>query len=708
MLQLTQNQNEGPRITEVPFPALTENKVLVRVAHSLISAGTESQRVESAKKSLLGKAMEKPEQLKRVMDLAKSQGVIPTIRAVRQKLSSMGSLGYSCAGTVINAGANVFSVKIGDRVACGGAGAGHAEVVAVEENLCVKVPGNIQLAHAACTTIGAIALQGIRQADLRLGENCVVIGLGLIGQLTIQMLKASGVRVTGIDIDRRMVDLAIKSGADISLERSDPTLESQVLNATGGFGTDAVIITAGTSSLDPVELAGQLCRKKGKVVIVGAVPTGFSRSNYFKKELSLLMSCSYGPGRYELNYEEKGMDYPIGYVRWTEKRNMIAFLDLLSDRRITLEPLITHTYPFEKAPDAYDLILNKTEPYVGILLEYNPDKEITKIVETDLNRAPGPQDPNIGFIGAGAFAQRFLLPLAKKHGNLFGVATSSGHSAKNAARNFGFTLSTNDYLDLLKDERINTIFIATRHHLHFQQVMDSLRHGKDVFVEKPLCLKPGELEMIKSESEQKNLRLMVGFNRRFSPFIRKAMEMLGKDSPVAINYRINAGTIPPDSWIQDHEIGGGRIIGEVCHFLDLAAFLARSPIRDISCQNMKDARDLWDTLNVNLSFENGSIANISYFSNGSRLQEKERLEIFSDNLSIVINDFKEMTLFAKRTERLKLPMPDKGHEREVMLFLNSVREGKLAPIPFAEIYNSTLATFKVIESLRQRKMVTLP
>ncbi|MEP7171018.1 MAG: bi-domain-containing oxidoreductase, partial [Bacteroidota bacterium] len=644
MEQLTQLLKDGTmQLLEVPLPALSKGCVLVRNHYSLISAGTEGKTVKDARLSYIGKAKSRSDELKKVVDAAKTYGWINTYKMVMNKLEAPASLGYSCAGEVIDVAQDVVEFKIGDFVACGGNAAVHAEVVAVPKNLCVKVDASVDLKHASFTTLGAIALQGIRQADLRLGENCVVIGLGLVGQLTLQMLDASGVKTIGIDIDKNQVLLAKNTIADLALDRGTEGIEKIINEFTDGYGTDAVIITAGTSSHDPVDFAGELCRKKAKVIIVGAVPTGFKRPNYFKKELDLRMSCSYGPGRYDLEYEEKNVDYPIGYVRWTENRNMQAFVELLKQKKIALEKLITHTYDFKEAPKAYQMILDKTESFAGIVLKYDVKKEISKSVKLP-HHAKSSGSPKVGFIGAGTFAQNFLLPSVKNHAEFIGIATARPNNSRYIADKYGFKYCAGAAGELLSDNNVNTIFIATRHDSHAKYVMECLRHHKNVFVEKPLCMFHDELDEIKDLYEVAKVHLMVGYNRRFAPHILKLVPKLReKNLPIAINYRINAGIVPHDHWVHDKDIGGGRILGEVCHFIDLAMHISGSPIISLTANSMNDSQHHNDTVNINLAFENGSVANISYFSNGNKNLPKEYLEVFHSGSVTVINDFISMT-----------------------------------------------------------------
>ncbi|HER42913.1 MAG TPA: oxidoreductase, partial [Candidatus Eisenbacteria bacterium] len=577
MLQLTQNLKTGKmELSEVPVPVPAAGRILVRNHFSVISAGTEGGKVETARKGYIGKAKEKPAQVGQVIDALKSEGIASTYRRVMNKLDALSPLGYSAAGIVEEVGGGVTRFKAGDRVAIGGEGANHAEMSVVAENLAVRVPDGVKLEDAAYATIAAIAVQGVRRADLRLGESCAVIGLGLLGQLTVQILKAAGVRVAGIDIDPGMTALAGRSGADIAFTRGSGEEEQAIVDFSDGYGVDAAVITAGSSSLDPVELAGRLCRKRGKVVVVGAVPTGFSRENYYRKELDLRMATSYGPGRYDPDYEEKGRDYPIGYVRWTENRNMQAFLRLAADGKANPSVLTTHEFAFERALDAYEMIVGKSEPHVGIVLKYDAGKQMPRSIDlggTDRGPLAGGAEPRVSFVGAGSFAQNLLLPHVKG-ASLVTVATSQGHTAKNVAQKWGFRAATCDPAEVFADDS-NTVFIATRHDSHAEYVIRALKAGKNVFVEKPLCMTEAELEEIAAlyRNAPGAPRLMVGFNRRFAPHVRSIKREFSDEAPKAINYRINAGAVPADHWIQDRDIGGGRIIGEVCHFVDLAMFV---------------------------------------------------------------------------------------------------------------------------------------
>ena len=577
------------------------------------------------------------------------------------------------------------------------------------KNLAIVIPDKVELRDAAYTTIGSIALQGVRQADLRLGESCAVIGLGLLGQLTVQLLKASGVKAYGIDKDSEMVKTAKNLGVDRAFKRSDNKISQSIFEMTNGFGVDAVIITAGTSAIDPVEFAGILCRQKGKVIIVGDVPTGFSRENYYNKELELKMSTSYGPGRYNHLYEQKGYDYPIGYVRWTENRNMEAFLDVMAKKQINIDLLTTHTYNFEKAHKAYQMITNRKESYIGIVLEYDKDKEIKKDILFQQKKIKSSDEVRISFIGAGSFAQNMLLPHLKKE-NLVTVANKHSHSSANISVKWGFKGSTTDVKKLINDSNSNIIFIASYHNTHFDYIIQGLNAGKHIFVEKPICLTMNELIQIKKVYKEKNKtqlnqHLMVGFNRRFSPQIRIIKKSIDKNIPLSINYRINAGFIPNSHWVQDKELGGGRIIGEVCHFIDLVMYITNSAPATLYATAMPDVSNNMDTLSVTIRFKNGSIANVQFLSNGSKRMNKEYLEVSSNGISHVLDDFKILSIYTNSINKRRLFKKDKGHKKEIHDYLHSIKNGHPTPISFEEIYMSTKMTFDIIESIVNNEII---
>ena len=740
MKQLTQKLKNGAmKVIKVPVPAMLPGTVLVRNHYSLVSAGTEGSTVKTARKGMIGKAKERPAQVKQVLDVLRSQGPAQTFRAVMKKLDAHSPLGYSCAGEVIEVSPDVVEFKAGDKVACGGLTAAHAEIVSVPVKLCVKLDPDADLSQAAYNTLGAIAMQGIRQADLRLGESCAVIGLGLLGQLTCLLLRASGVRTIGVDIDANMVDLAAEHCADLALKRDTAGSMDKILEFSGGIGCDAVIITAATDSLDPINFAGAIARKRGRVVVVGAVPTGFDREpHFYKKELEVRMSCSYGPGRYDPTYEEHGIDYPVSHVRWTEQRNMQAFQELIRTGAVDVRYLTTHTFKLDDAPAAYDMMMQKSERFVGILIEYNAKKEIdTRPVfispEGERQRAkgerlregPGIKDKglrikgdegvNIGFIGAGSYAQSHLLPNIPKDRVvvLKGVMTSSGTSSRSVAERFGFDFCTGDEKDIIDNPNINTIFIATRHDTHANFVLKALQAVKNVFVEKPLCLTRDQLnEIISTYNSQLSIQnskliLMVGYNRRFSPFGQNIKQEFGNGT-MAMSYRINAGAIPVDSWIQDPDIGGRRIVGEVCHFVDFLTFMNGSLPVSVYANALADPKGLNDTLTICLNYENGSIGTIQYFANGDKSLPKERVEIYAAGCTAVIDDFKQMTIHARgRRIKKKLLSQDKGQKEQVKQFIETVQKGGEPLISIRELLNTSLTTFAIVQSLCECRQVDI-
>ena len=719
MHQIVQKLKTGKlQVIEVPIPSIQKGYLLVRNHYSLISPGTESSTVKTARKGYVGKAKERPQQVKQVVDALKAQGPVQVYRAVMKKLESYSPLGYSCAGEVIGLPSDTAGYAIGDLVACSGAGvASHAEIVSVPMNLCVKLGENADLAQAAYNTLGAIALQGVRQADIGLGESCAIIGLGLLGQLTALLLRAAGVGVIGIDIDPARVEIGAQRCLDLALNRKHAGIENRILEFTRGVGCDAVIITAATDSLDPINFAGVISRRKGMIVVVGDVPTGFDREpHFYKKELQVKMSCAYGPGRYDPVYEEKGIDYPIGYVRWTENRNMQAFQELIYSKKIDVEYLTTHTFKLEEAPAAYDMILAKSEPYLGILIEYDVSKKNDfKDKKIDLKRPAINSEPsavNIGFIGAGSYAQSHLLPNVPENNDvsLQGVMTTTGASSRSVAERYGFDFCTTDEKDIIENDDINTVFITTRHDSHAHYVIKALKAGKHVFVEKPLCLNIQELKDIRKFYElsaTSRQLLLVGYNRRFSPLIQKIKIGLG-EGPMAITYRVNAGAIAKESWIQDMDFGGGRIIGEICHFVDTLTFLTGSLPVSVYANAMNDSNELHDTLNVTLKYQNGSIGTILYFANGDKTLPKERIEVFCQGIVAIVDDFKESIIYAKgKKKKKKLLSQDKGQKEEVRQFVDSILRGSTEIISFKEIYNTSLVTFKIVDSIKTGESIKI-
>ena len=716
MKQMFQSVRTGEStIVEVPVPALVPGYVLVRNAASLVSAGTERMVIEFAEKSMIAKAKARPDLVRQVLDKARREGVLNTIDSVRSRLDQPLSLGYSSAGTVIAVGEGISDIKVGDRVACSGMNyASHAEVVAVPRMLATPMPGAVGFEEAAFTTVGAIALHGIRLAEVKLGEVVAVIGLGLIGQLTVQMLKAAGCVVLGMDIDADRCKLASELGCDATAV-SAQEFDSLVTARTAAQGADSVLITAAAAGNQPVELAGAIARAKAIVVAVGAVGTEIPRKGYYEKELDFRISRSYGPGRYDPEYEEKGHDYPISYVRWTESRNMGAFLQMVADGKIEIQKLITHRYPIEQATVAYDLITGKrSEKFMGVLVRYPEHVQPVRRIDLgDEAAAVKTGVVRVGALGAGLFAGQVLLPAMKKAGGIEfgGVCTATGGSSQHIGAKFGFRYCTTDENEILKDASVNTVVIATRHNLHAAQVLAALRAGKHVFCEKPLCLKRDELAEIMSAKLQpgaKNLLLMVGYNRRFAPMAQELKTFFADArEPLAAHYRVNAGSIPSTHWVHDPETGGGRIVGEVCHFVDFLIYIAGSLPVSIFANALPHGGNPPDSVSVNIAFANGAIGTITYISGGDKAFSKERVEVIGGGRVAVLDDFRtlEMVRNGRRKMIRSRMRQDKGHVGEWQALARAIIDGGVAPISLREIEAGMLATLAIEESLRQNAPV---
>ena len=716
MKQVIQDFKTGDLfIDDVPIPSISSGFVLVRNHYSLISAGTERSTVSTGKASLLGKARQRPDLVKQVLDTFKKEGFAETFKRVRTKLQTFKELGYSSAGTVLMSMDTNGAFKPGDRVTCGGGGyASHAGIVSVPQNLVVRLPDSVPLDYAAFATLGSIAMQGVRQANPRLGDFVCVIGLGLLGQITAQILRANGCQVFGIDTSAIVVDLGKKISCHTAMTREDSRLDAEIDFFTEGHGFDSVIITAAAQSNDPVELSTAILRQKGIMVIVGAVPMNIPREpHFYKKELELKISCSYGPGRYDHTYEEEGHDYPYGYVRWTENRNMTAFVKLLENKSVDVNPLITHVFDIEQAEKAYDIVTGKVqERYIAILLKYPDTEEKQKEKVSQLSVSPE-HAIGIGFIGAGSFAQKFLIPYSAASGTLLSVVTSRGISAKSIGEKFKFYSFSTDAQDVFSNKAINAVFIATRHNTHADLTVAALEAEKNVFVEKPLAIREEDLYRIAEVCRRQSAcRLMVGFNRRFAPLARQAKELFnGLSEPLLINYRINAGFIPNSHWIQTNE-GGGRILGEVCHFVDLLQFFTGSNPEKVFAECISSANTKMknqDNIAITIRFNNGSVGVITYLACGDNLLSKERIEIFSGGKSLIINDFRTGELYANGTCQ-KNKKPGKGHKEEVEHFIKSIRDGLPSPISSESIFYTTATTFRVIDSLQTGlpQNVTIP
>ena len=713
MKQLLQNIKTGKAtIEDVPMPTPREGQALVKVETSLVSAGTESMVVEFAEKSLVGKARSRPDLVKQVLDKARREGVVNTMQAAFNRLDQPMALGYSSAGTIIALGKNMSGFKVGQRVACAGGGyAVHAEYNVVPKNLLTPLPKNVDFESAAFTTLGAIALHGFRLAEPQLGENVAVIGLGLLGLLTIQIASAAGCNVLGIDLDPKRIALASSLELEaVSRQRAEST--SQLFTANRGF--DVVLICADTPSNDPVELAGIIARDRARVVATGAVGLTLPRKIYYEKELSFINSRSYGPGRYDSNYEENGQDYPLGYIRWTEGRNFQAVVDLMESGKLKVKPLITHRFPIEKATQAYDVITGKKkESFLGVLLTYptGKTKEEKKVVFPSIvNRKSS--IVNLGVLGAGLFANSVLLPAIKKVDGiqLIGIASSGGLHAQHAGKKFGFKYATSSDDEIINDPNINTVAILTRHDSHTELVVKALKAGKHVFVEKPLAINSEQLSVISKQLRKTdNCLLMTGFNRRFAPLAQSLQSQISSlQSPLHTHYRINAGYLPPDHWTQDPNLGGGRIIGEACHFIDFITFLVGATPISVTAHALPDCgKYSEDNVSMTFTFPDGSIGVVDYLANGDKSFPKERVEVFCGGTVAVLDDFVSLQITKDGKMKEERGAQDKGWVNEWKAFVKSIREGGEPPIPYEQLIGVTNSTYAVVESLRTMQPVKL-
>ena len=712
MKQVVQNFRSGDlKLDEVPPPTAGAGQLLVANQTSLISVGTEKTTVSMAQKSLAGKAMERPDLVRKVMDKAKKDGIADTLRMVSSRLDTPVALGYSCAGVVLASGAQVEGFAAGDRVACAGHNyASHAEMVAVPKNLCVKIPEGLSMEEASYVTLGSIALQGVRQSTPDLGSVVAVIGLGLLGQLTLQMLKANGCRVVAADVVAERCELAKELGADEAVEPE--RLLDAVAKMTDGHGADVVIITASTKGNGPIELGAEVARRKGRVVVVGAVGMDLPRPPFYEKELELRLSMSYGPGRYDSDYEEKGRDYPYGYVRWTERRNMAAFLDLVAAGKVDVKRLTTHRFAIEDAESAYAMIMEGKEPSLGVVLTYGAEEASgPSPLPARLTLAPrsSSDKTRLAIIGAGNHVKGALLPALRdlKAAELAAVCTEKGVNAKNLAEKINADFCTTDYREILSDTSIDGVIIGTRHDTHADIVMAALEAGKHVFVEKPLCLTAAELEEITrlyGEKAAYGLQFMVGFNRRFSAHMEKAKEVFaGRREPLVMHYRVNAGAVPAEHWVQDPEVGGGRIVGEGCHFVDYLQELTGSEVTAVQAASIGHHASgiTEDQASLTLSFADGSLGSILYSAAGDRGLAKERCEVFGSGAALVMDDFMQTEIYRRgRKEVFKTRKRDKGFQQQMSTFLAAVRGEKQSPMTFEQIDRVTRSCFLALESMR--------
>lgn len=701
-------------VETVPAPLIEPGHVLVEVAYSLISTGTELSGVQQSGKPLAQRALEQPDKVLLVWNHLRERGLQKTIAKVRGQLEAGAPTGYSCSGVVIQVGQGVSDLHVGDRVACAGAGiANHAELVLAPRNLVAPVPAACSLRDAASMTLGAIALQGVRRADPRLGEIVAVIGLGLLGQLTVQLLKAAGCRVIGFDLDARRVALARDQGADHAFVSAqiDASQEVQLLSA--GHGVDAVIITAATQSDAIVQQAMELARKKGRVVVVGAVGLGLKRSPFYEKELDFLISSSYGPGRYDGHYEQEGVDYPYAYVRWTENRNMAEYLRLVGEGKLRLDAILEQEYPLEQATQAYQALQTAEVKPLAVLLRYPQDgdaaqaeKLTTRVV---LKSRPVAGKIRLALVGAGSFARGVHLPNLQKLSGLYhlrAVVSSTGSNAKATATQFSADYATSRYEDALDDPEVDAVLIATHHHLHAAQAQAAIEAGKAVFLEKPLALTQVELDGLVAALGQRETPLMVGFNRRFSPAAQRLHRVLvGRQHPLMMLYRVNAGFLPPDHWTHGPE-GGGRLIGEACHMVDLCQFLVNGapPVEVTATPLAPRAAPLSgaDNVSITVQYGDGSVATILYTALGAASFGKEYLELFCDHKTFVLDDYKSLRGHGVAGVDWSAPVADKGHLAELEAFARHVRGEIPAPIPLAELVATTEITLQVVQSITGR------
>lgn len=713
MKQVVQDLRSGkPEVLEVPVPSPAAGQVLVRTVASVVSAGTERALVELAGKSMLGKAMARPDLVRRTLDKARQEGPLAAVEAVRSRLDQPVALGYSSAGVVEAVGEGVRGVRGGDRVACAGGGhAVHAEYAVVPENLLAVLPDQVDMESGAFGTLGAIALHGFRLAAPQLGERVAVIGLGLLGQLAMQVARAAGCTAFGVDLDARRVALAEELGGESAL-RDQAVERGRAL--TDGQGFDAVLVCAHTQDDDPLMLAAELARDRAKVVLIGVVGMQLPRTQYYEKELELVVSRSYGPGRYDPSYEEHGQDYPIGYVRWTEKRNIESFVGLMAEQQVAVRPLISQRYPIDQAEAAYEALLREGgERPLGVVLTYEDPAPVVQ--QLPLRTGERRQDAwvKLGALGAGNYARRVAFPILRKlrQVELVGLTTASGLSGAHAGRRFGFGYAGTDAASLIHDDQINTVAVLTQHHLHAEMTAEALLAGKHVFCEKPLAINRAELDTVFEALEKSAGTLTVGFNRRFAPMAQRLKAFMAlANQPLSVHYRVNAGPLPADHWVHDPEIGGGRLIGEGCHFVDFLVWMIGSAPSQIRAGGLPDTpRYPGDNVHISLTFPDGSIGTVHYMSAGDQAYSKERVEAFGGGRVAVLDDFRKLELVVagrKRVSRSWLRQ-DKGHRGLWKAFAKAIREGGEPPIPYGELRAVSRAIIDASEALRTGRAIEL-
>ena len=705
MKQIIQDLKSGATILEeVPVPQVKAGYVLIQTTRTLVSLGTERMLVEFGKANLIDKARQQPDKVKQVLDKIKTDGLQPTLEAVFNKLGQPLPLGYCNVGKVVAVGRGVTEFVVGDRVASNG---NHAEYVCVPKNLVAKIPDNVTDEEATFTVIGSIGLQGIRLLNPQLGECVVVIGLGLIGLVAAELLKANGCKVIGVDFDQQKVDIAKNKGIYAINPKNGIDPVKYVEEITGGVGADGVLITASAKGDEVIHQACLMSRKRGRVVLVGVIGLNMRRDDFYKKELSFQVSCSYGAGRYDEEYENKGHDYPLAYVRWTEKRNFETILGAISSKILDVQPLITEEVELANYAEIYGDM--RKHGSIASILKFPVDSTIERVVPVGENRTMVGSG-KLGIIGAGNFASATIIPaLQKVNAPIKYIASAQGLTAKVLAKKAKAENATSDYRVMLNDPEVNTVIITTRHNLHASMVMETLEAGKSVFVEKPLCLNEEELQNIENAymEANDNITLTVGFNRRFSPFAVKMKALVG-GGPKNIVATMNAGYIPPEVWVQDMEVGGGRIIGEACHFIDLCSFLADSKVIAV-CMNAlgENPQENTDNVSILLKYENGTNAVINYFANGSKSYAKERVEVFSQEKVLVLDNWRRLEGFGVKGFSKMTGIMDKGHKRQFALLNERVQKGGEALIPFESIVNTTRASFACIESLKKKAWVEI-
>lgn len=714
MKQVSQNYKTGAiHLEQTNVPAIRNGGVLVRTHYSVVSTGTEGMKVKEGKMSYLGKAHARPDQVKKVLNTLRQQGLAATYQKVMNKLDKLTPLGYSLSGEVIAVGAGAEEFHVGQRVACGGAGyANHADVNFVPKNLVVPVPDSVSTKHAAFATVGAIAMQGFRQAEMQLGETACVVGLGLLGQFLVQILRAAGVHVIGVDIVEARCELALKCGATAAMKPDDPGLSNIIGRLTNAHGVDTVFLTAGGSSNGPLELAVNIARDRARIVDIGKTKLDLPWNDCYMKELDMRFSRSYGPGRYDPRYEEQGFDYPIGYVRWTERRNMASFLDLLAEGRVQLDPIISSVRSFEEAERVYQELADGKGDSLGTVFEYAIGEEHQKLLpivataSAGAGRSPADGVVRLGVIGAGNYASTMLLPHLKANGDvlLHGVATASGLSGQDAMRKFGFRQATTNYKELLDSPDVDAVIIATRHSSHARIVIEALRAGKVVYVEKPLALNLDEMKLIREAIvESDNDRLMVGFNRRFAPVVAEiAARFRSTHTPLTIHYRVHAGQLESGSWYIDQN-EGSRFVGEGGHFIDTISFISGSRPVSIFAQSLRPeklAADDLENIAIVVQFENGSVGNILYLTQGGPKTPKEYLEVFGGGLTAQLHNFESVSYYEGDRATKSRWRVNKGQREEMQAYIECVKSAKPMPISLTDLTDTTLATLAVVESLK--------